>query len=928
MPKSQPGTILKYLRDLLEAKGLAEVPDCQLLERFVADQEDTAFNALLRRHGPMVLSVARRVVGNDHDAEDVFQATFIILARKANAIRKKQAVGGWLHGVAQRLAVKARAQASRRNSHEKNVASMKRPNLEPAWTELNQDLDSALQELPAKYREALVLCYLQGQTQEQSAKQLGCPLGTVRSRLAQGRKLLRDRLARRGLPLSGGAFTTVLATAAAAQAVPIQLRHMTLKAAVQIAAGKALAPGLVSSQVIALVNGGIKAMAAAKIKLAGFLVVSASLLSLGAGALGHHLAASPDPSGPADPALRQKEPKRVEAKVPPEMEQAKPDEQETISVQGWVKDMQGQPVPGANVAVFGFLKRLNQGSGPNSFLDEKSLAMGVADKDGFFRLQVARQTLERQEGLHALAIKTGHGLSIQSIPIDNPRGEIAIQLQPEKIIHGRLVDLQGQPAAGVLVKLYWVSWGPFHRAGSVELAPEKEKSPFWPEPVLTDKDGRFTIKGLSPRLQGFLKFESDLFAPQQLEIKAGAPDKLMEVTRALPPSQLIEGVVTAADTGKPLAHAKLHVRGEQYGVWRGETDDKGRYRLNVDPGKEFTIGADPGKVPYLPFEKSIKWPQGAVKQTVDLALPRGVLLRVTVKEQVTGKLVPGAYVHDFDDDYRLHRYPYPGETGPDGVFEIAVPPGKGTLLIKHSDNSFIALQTTRGELSGRKPGGARYYPDALISFDAKLGIDVQEVHAELRRGVSIKGQVVRPDGTPVAEGTMLCWNQLSDAHQPRARVQGARVHNGHFDLRGCDPHETYVVHFLDPQNQLGATVQLSVKEAEKKPVIVRLAACGNATGRIVNKNGKPLVKARVDLFFVARLEDKKVSADEDFVGNVDRHNHPNLLDTDTEGRFTFPALIPGAIYRIYSYGGQSARDFTVQPGETLNLGDLVFDRSD
>src|SRR5579862_7105567 len=210
MAKPQPGAVLTYLRTLLDPQGLAEATDSQLLERFVADQEEQAFNALLRRHGSMVLSVSRRVLGNHHDAEDVFQATFIILARKARAIRKRHSVGGWLHGVAQRVAMKARSRADCRRTKEQHAATMRKPNLEPAWTELNQDLDRALQELPAKYREALVLCYLEGKTQEQVAKQLGCPLGTVRSRVAQGRKLLRDRLARRGLSLSVGAFTAVL----------------------------------------------------------------------------------------------------------------------------------------------------------------------------------------------------------------------------------------------------------------------------------------------------------------------------------------------------------------------------------------------------------------------------------------------------------------------------------------------------------------------------------------------------------------------------------------------------------------------------------------------------------------------------------------------------------------------------------------------
>jgi sigma-70-like protein len=137
MPKSQSGEFLKNMRALLMGKGLVEVPDGQLLEWFVADHEEAAFNALMLRHGAMVLDVGRRVLGNFHDAEDVFQATFIILARSAKAIRKKQAVAAWLHGVAQRLAFRARSQATRRLAREKQAAIMKRTNVEPARTDLN-----------------------------------------------------------------------------------------------------------------------------------------------------------------------------------------------------------------------------------------------------------------------------------------------------------------------------------------------------------------------------------------------------------------------------------------------------------------------------------------------------------------------------------------------------------------------------------------------------------------------------------------------------------------------------------------------------------------------------------------------------------------------------------------------------------------------
>src|SRR5215469_3029435 len=167
-----------------DARAFADRTDGEVLDRFVECQDEEAFASLLGRHGPMVLRVARRVLGRVHDAEDVFQATFLLLARRARAIRKRASVGSWLHGVAHRLAVRARARARLRQEHERRSAG--RPaggaTSGQAWRELQELLDAELRRLPAKHREALVICYLEGATQEDAARRLGVPLGTLRSR--------------------------------------------------------------------------------------------------------------------------------------------------------------------------------------------------------------------------------------------------------------------------------------------------------------------------------------------------------------------------------------------------------------------------------------------------------------------------------------------------------------------------------------------------------------------------------------------------------------------------------------------------------------------------------------------------------------------------------------------------------------------------
>jgi RNA polymerase sigma factor (sigma-70 family) len=249
-------------------------PDGQLLARFVAAGDEAAFAALVRRHGPMVLGVCRRVLRGHHDAEDAFQATFLLLARKAASLADGDAVGAWLHGVAYRTALEARAANARRRAREKQVDVLPHPAVLPAepqdWRPL---LDRELSRLAPKYQAPVVLCDLQGQTRKEAARQLRLPEGTLSSRLATARRLLARRLARYGLSLSGGALATALTDGAAA--VPAALVVGT----VQAAAGPAAA---VATPAILLMNEVSKAMMLTKVKF----VVAAVMVTVALGASG------------------------------------------------------------------------------------------------------------------------------------------------------------------------------------------------------------------------------------------------------------------------------------------------------------------------------------------------------------------------------------------------------------------------------------------------------------------------------------------------------------------------------------------------------------------------------------------------------------------------------------------------------------------
>jgi RNA polymerase sigma-70 factor (ECF subfamily) len=293
--------VLDELRRQVLLRDGAGLTDGQLLESFVGQRDEAAFEALVRRHGPMVLGVCRRVLRHHHDAEDACQATFLVLARKASSVRPRERVARWLHGVAYRTALKARGIIARRRVRERQVAAMPEPAAaEPdaCWRDLRPLLDRELSRLPDKYRVPIVLCDLEGKAGKEAARQLGWPEGTVASRLSRGRVLLARRLTRHGLVLSGGSLAAVLSGQAASAGVPASLVSATARAAGCLAAGQTMTTGLVSAEVAALTEGVLNAMFLTKLKTGVALVLAAGILSAGLGAALTHRteAAGPVPA--------------------------------------------------------------------------------------------------------------------------------------------------------------------------------------------------------------------------------------------------------------------------------------------------------------------------------------------------------------------------------------------------------------------------------------------------------------------------------------------------------------------------------------------------------------------------------------------------------------------------------------------------------
>jgi RNA polymerase sigma factor (sigma-70 family) len=283
MNAARAATVLGYLRRLGRVGETRASRDAELLTRYALQREDAAFAELVRRHGPMVLGVCRRVLGNLDDAEDAFQATFLVLAARPRAVRDPSSLANWLFGVARRTSLRLQVEAARRNRYERLSARSEviEPVDDTSWRELRPLLDAEVARLPARYREAFILCCLEGRTHEEAAKVLGCPGGTVASRLSRARERLRGRLVRRGIAL--GAVTALFVATEAEAAVSSELIGVLGRAAAGRTATVISTASSISPRVAALTEGVLHAMWTTKIKLMATVTLALGVTGFGAG---------------------------------------------------------------------------------------------------------------------------------------------------------------------------------------------------------------------------------------------------------------------------------------------------------------------------------------------------------------------------------------------------------------------------------------------------------------------------------------------------------------------------------------------------------------------------------------------------------------------------------------------------------------------
>jgi RNA polymerase sigma factor (sigma-70 family) len=675
---------VRQLRGLAAAQSRPHESDEQLLSAFITRHDENAFAVLVRRYGPLVAGVCRRVLRHEQDAEDAFQATFLVLARRAAALRNKTALPSFLHGTAYRMALMAKRTAARRHKHENRAPtrSSDNPSDRLLWREVQALLDEEIARLPERFRSVFVLCCLESLGRTETARRLGLKEGTVSSRLAEARRRLQRRLSRRGVELTALLAATALTTEAMA-ALPARLLGQTTRAAVTPA-------------VAALAAQELSRLGMGKIQLA-MLVLAASLLAgaglwayYGAGATPHP---SPPPQGGGESLLSP-------SPLVGEGWGGGKAKDKAVEIRGRVLDPDGKPFAGARL-----LLRSDAAAKKTDLL-----VRATTDKDGFFRF-TAKATDFNPQGKATLAA-TAERLGPDWIEVTaKPNRDVTLRLVKDDVpIEGRILDLEGRPRAGVRVHVVGLTRGDLNAWMKVVLAytsaiPKDINSDILgaSASALSGKDGRFRLTGIG-RERGV-----------ELTIRGPGIEwaRLWAVTRPGPargwrsgqeglygatfdwlagPCKPITGTVRDKATGKPVEG--LHVSsGNTLGA-TVLTDRQGRYRLNgVGKRGSYSVGA--WGVPYLDsWRDDVPDTTGLEPLVVDFQVQCGLAITGHLLDKKTKKPVQGwvQYLAFADNpnrkNFTLRNGLFTsfndvvGRTKPDGSFQVIALPGPGLLSVR------------------------------------------------------------------------------------------------------------------------------------------------------------------------------------------------------------------------------------------------------
>jgi len=906
MASATIGAALRQIHQLFEEGTIAGLSDARLLDRFRKLRDAAAFEILVGRHGPMVLAVCRGILIDPADAEDAFQATFLLLAQKAGGIREGQALGAWLHRVAHRVALQANVDAARRKSKERHarLISLEAGTHDEARDEAQVVLHEEVDRLSEKYRRPLVLCELQGLTHAQAAALLSCGEATIRRRLAQARSLLRSRLIRRGVtPVLG---SILAGWSVEAQAIPIAWIRATSRAA--------LAPELRRSIAVTLARQVGRAMLAARLKLAATATL---IFGVGIGIAQAAYDAPADPEPMAKP----------QGKAPAVTKAASSEDAPKVEFHGRVLDPEGRPLAGARV----FL-----GAGiaiPDTFTPTPASARATSDLNGRFRFSVSRDEIHPDiwsdfPPLAASAIGFGPGwISLDENHLDR---EWTIRLTRDDIpVTGRVLDLEGRGVPNVKVTVH--NFCAIRNSDIPALLQKLKNNNGRNDPYLwsalrdrlilnapgvnpaaqTDSEGRFRLTGIGRDRIAFLMVEgatitttfgsaltTDLLKdlpvplPGQGESKLHGPQLDIMVT----PGRSISGVVRDRDTKQPLSGIRVI-------AWHmgqaATTDERGRYQITGVPKQnDLELSVHTTNLPYFTTQKTAQDRPGLSPITVDFELARGVWVDGKVIDRTSGKPVAGARIEYLPYRDNPHLAEIPGFVGLNnnvsddeqdasdhaGRFRIVALPGEG----------LITVRTIRQGHRTAKPLDPKIADKILhaANFSAQMGnyqgfalinpaVDATTLHCDipLESGRQQRLKIVGPDDQPVAGLEFFGFETSITPIDPPEATQWSLVHR--------DPGTVETLTIIQEDRHLGGFV--SLKGDEESPLRIQLKPTGTVIGRLVDSEGNPRRGVQLVAYF---RETRRGQS------STHEHLHGNI-ETNQDGRFRLENLVADVVYQLY-----------------------------
>jgi RNA polymerase sigma factor (sigma-70 family) len=940
-------TLLRYIRRLAIRTEPSEASDAALLGRFIADRDEQAFAALVNRHAALVFQVCWRILGDVHDAQDAFQATFLVLARKADTVHPPEMLPGWLHGVARRVALKARAARAEQPSAGASRASppidpRPDPMAELSARELLAIVDEEVRRLAEVYRLPVILCCLEGRSQEEAAQQLGWTKGSVKGRLERGRARLRERLARRGLMLSA-VLTAAEVSRGAASALPMtRLTSSTIQGAMAFAARQTPEAGVVSAAAVAGARDFLRSMGLLRLKIAVGLMLATSLVA--AGVVTYRTTSLPPrtslvtPSpfasandlGPTEQATvgpKEKEGRRESADTP-------------IEVRGRVFDPRGKPFAGARLYVAYSPRRYE----PEAIAHWPVYPVrATSGTDGRFRFRFTRSELDERY-LDAsrpvvVAAADGLGLDWSEIGARATDADLALRLVKDLPLEGRILDADRRPVAGATVFVRELRGQ--NAPGDGNRGLDAVKYCRGPLPgqgrVTTAADGRFRLAGVGRDRFVTLLVEGPAIpatvvtaVTRPAEETSSQPMPGTFVDFRIAASRSIQGVVRDRVTGAALAGVKISAPGISFSTIAATyTDEEGRYQLlGLPRGSEYVVLAQSQSgPPYFTVQKRVPELPGAGPLRADFEMSHGIPLRGRVSDPTTGGPPKRATIEYYplacnprgaalsQRDRLAAASSAPVRT--DGSYSLTVLPGPGVVLVAasprdsyasallderelvnlsnderdHGGGSWVRIATGAGGWSRRNVD--RYNALALIAPDERA--ESVALDFTLQPAIPLRGTVVGPDGEPLAGVRVSGLTSMPDTEV----LTGAS-----FTIEGRNPRGTRTLAFHDQEKGLGKVV--TVRGDETRPLTVQLEPCGAVVGRFVDKAGRPAPGVAVRLTYAGQALAVEAR-------------------TDRQGRFR-AELVPGLSYelRMLSAHRLLRRPGAIEAGlgRITDLGDL------